>query len=292
MKPLKKPLQSFPKDSPAVKKTTGTLINIFKKTAARSISQLSKQDVLTEMFLIPAEDIPPEELKKLLNKGIIIKPKDDLFNRLLKLEKDNRHLQSLSITDGLTGLYNKRFFNKQLKIEIARTKRTGEPFCLMFIDLDNFKSINDNLGHAKGDEFLINICRRITQKIRPTDFACRYGGDEFTAILSETSLLDGIIIAQRWHELIKSVAMQMKVKVSASIGIDEYDVTCAISAQDFLEKVDQELYNAKRTGKNKISHPDLLRQSKAEEKSVTPSEKDTLYRAFAQLKQKRKQNQT
>jgi diguanylate cyclase (GGDEF)-like protein len=292
MKPLKKPLQSFPKDSPAVKKTTGTLINIFKKTAARSISQLSKQDVLTEMFLIPAEDIPPEELKKLLNKGIIIKPKDDLFNRLLKLEKDNRHLQSLSITDGLTGLYNKRFFNKQLKIEIARTKRTGEPFCLMFIDLDNFKSINDNLGHAKGDEFLVNICRRITQKIRPTDFACRYGGDEFTAILSETSLLDGIIIAQRWHELIKSVAMQMKVKVSASIGIDEYDVTCAISAQDFLEKVDQELYNAKRTGKNKISHPDLLRQSKAEEKSVTPSEKDTLYRAFAQLKQKRKQNQT
>ena len=291
MKPLKKPFQSFPKDSPAVKKTTGTLINIFKKTAAASLSRLSKQDVLPGIFLIPAQDIPPEELKKLINKGIIIKPKDDLFNRLLKLEKDNRHLQSLSITDGLTGLYNKRFFNKQLKIEIARTKRTGEPFCLMFIDLDNFKTINDNLGHAKGDEFLVNICRRITQKIRPTDFACRYGGDEFTAILSETSLLDGIIIAQRWHELIKSVATQMKVKVSSSIGIDEYDVTCAISAQDFLEKVDQELYNAKRTGKNKISHPDLMRQSMAEAKSVTPTEKDTLYKAFAQLKNK-KQNQT
>lgn len=288
MKPLKKQLQSFIKDSPTVKKTTGTLINIFKKTAAKSKSPLSKKDVLTEIFLIPVEDIPPEKLNKLINKGIIIKPEDDLFNRLLKMEKVNRHLQSLSITDGLTGLYNKRFFNKQLKIEIARTKRTGEPFCLMFIDLDNFKSINDNLGHAKGDEFLVNICRRITQKIRPTDFACRYGGDEFTAILSETSLLDGIIIAQRWHELIKSVAKQMKVKVSSSIGIDEYDVTSAISAEDFLEKVDQELYNAKRTGKNKISHPDLLRQSRAEEKSVTPSEKDTLYRAFAQLKQKKK----
>ncbi len=291
MKPLKKPLQSSPKASPALDKTTGTLINIFKKTATKSIYRLSKQDELQEIFVIPTQDIPSEKLKKLLNKGIIIKPKDDLINRLLKLEKDNRHLQALSITDELTGLYNKRFFNKQLKIEIARTKRTGEPFCLMFIDLDNFKSVNDNLGHAKGDEFLINICRQISQKIRPTDFACRYGGDEFTAILSETSLLDGILIAQRWHELIKSVAMKMKVKVSSSIGIDEYDVTCAMSPEEFLEKVDQELYSAKRTGKNKISHPDLMRKSIADAKSVTPSEKDTLYQAFTQLKNKRIQKQ-
>jgi diguanylate cyclase (GGDEF)-like protein len=286
MKPLRKPLQSSDKVSPSVK-TTQTIINILKKTATKSTSRLSKQDELPEVFLIPAQDIPPEQLKKLINKGIIIKPKDDLINRLLKLEKDNRHLKSLSITDGLTGLYNKRFFNKQLKIEIARAKRTGEPFCLMLIDLDNFKSINDNLGHAKGDELLVKICHLISRKIRPTDFACRYGGDEFAAILPETSLLDGIIIAQRWHELIKSVAMQMKVKVSSSIGIDEFDAACAISAQDFLEKVDQELYNAKGTGKNKISYPDLMRAGIAEARLVTPAEKDTLYKAFAQLKHKK-----
>jgi diguanylate cyclase (GGDEF)-like protein len=287
MKPLRKQLQSSDKISPSAK-TPQTLINILKNKTPGSSSRSSKQNELPEIFLIPAQDIPPEQLKKIIKKGVVIKPKDDLINRLLKLEKDNRHLQSLSITDGLTGLYNRRFFNKQLKIEIARTKRTGEPFCLVLIDLDNFKSVNDNLGHAKGDEFLVKICRLISLKIRPTDFACRYGGDEFAVLLPETSLLDGIMIAQRWHELIKSVAMQMQVKVSSSIGVDEFDAACDISAEEFLDKVDQELYSAKRTGKNKISHPDLMRRNIAEAKLVTHAEKDTLYKAFAQLKLKKK----
>ena len=287
MKPFKKPLLSSAKVIPRVK-TLDTLISGFNELADSSTSRLSKQDDLPEIFVIPVKDIPPDELKKLAKKGILIKPKDDLISRLLKMEKANRHFQSLSITDGLTGLYNKRFFNKQLKIEITRTKRTGGPFCLMIIDLDNFKSINDTLGHAKGDEFLVKISRQINQQTRPTDFACRYGGDEFAAILPETSLLDGIMIAQRWHELILNAARQMKVKVSSSIGIDEFNANYAVGAEDFFVKVDQELYSAKRTGKNKISHPDIMSRGIAEAKSVTPTEKDSLYKAFAQLKQQNK----
>ena len=287
MKPLKKPLDSSHKVIQQVK-TLDTLISTFHKLDDSSSSRLSKQDDLPEIFVIPARDIPPEELKKLAKKGIIIKPKEDLISRLLKMRKANRHFESLSITDELTGLYNKRFFNKQLKIEITRTKRTGAPFCLMIIDLDNFKSINDTLGHAKGDEFLVKICRQINQKTRPTDFACRYGGDEFAAILPETSLLDAIMIAERWHALILNAAQQMKVKVSSSIGIDEFNSNYALSAEDFFNKVDQELYSAKRTGKNKISHPDLMSRCIAEAKSVTPTEKDSLYKAFAQLKQQNK----
>ncbi|MDQ5987502.1 MAG: hypothetical protein CSYNP_03247 [Syntrophus sp. SKADARSKE-3] len=285
MKLSKKMLNSSDKVSPDGT-TTCSLINILKKADSGNKSRSSKQDGMPEVFLIPAQDIPSDELKKFINKGIIIKPEDDLFNRLLKMERDNRHLRSLSITDGLTGLYNKRFFNKQLSIEVARTKRTGEPFCLMFIDLDNFKSINDTLGHAKGDEFLIKICRLISRKIRPTDFACRYGGDEFTAILPATPLLDGIIIAQRWHEVINNVALEMKVNVSSSIAIDEYDAASTISAHDFLEKVDQELYRAKKTGKNKITHPDIMRHGIAETK-VTPEEKETLYKSFGHSNNKR-----
>jgi diguanylate cyclase (GGDEF)-like protein len=284
MNPLKKPLHSSPHVISQVK-TSDTLISIFNILADSSSARLSKRDDLPEIFVIPAKDMPPEELKKLVKKGVIIRPKDDLVNRLLKMEKANRHFQSLSITDELTGLYNKRFFNKQLKIEITRTKRTGAPFCLMIIDLDNFKSINDTLGHAKGDDFLVKICKQINQQTRPTDFACRYGGDEFVVILPETSLLDGIMIAQRWHELILNVARQMKVKVSSSIGIDEFNTNLSVSAEDFFNKVDQELYSAKRTGKNKISHPDLMSRSIAEVKSVTPTEKDSLYKAFAPLKQ-------
>ena len=287
MKPFKKPLQSSRHVIPSVN-TLDTLIGVFNQLAVSSTSRVPKQDDLQELFVIPAKDIPPEELKRLAPKGMLIKPKDDLLNRLLKMEKANRHFQSLSITDELTGLYNKRFFNKQLKIEITRTKRTGAPFCLMIIDLDNFKSINDSLGHAKGDDFLVKICRQINQQTRPTDFACRYGGDEFAAILPETSLLDGIMIAQRWHALILNAARQMKVKVSSSIGIDEFNANQAVDAEDFFNRVDQELYSAKRTGKNKISYPDLISRSIAEAKSVTPTEKDSLYKAFAQLKQQNK----
>ncbi|MCG6533365.1 MAG: GGDEF domain-containing protein [Syntrophales bacterium LBB04] len=288
MKPLKRPVQSPPKIQPPATMHE-FLQNIIKKEKTRGGKLLSKKDQ-PEMFFILTEDIPAETLAELLNlgKGLTVKPKDNLLKRLLKLEKEYHHIKELSLTDELTGLNNKRFFNRQLKIEIARTKRTGQPFCLMFIDLDNFKSINDTLGHTKGDEFLVNLCRLICQKIRPTDFACRYGGDEFTIIMPATSLVDGISIAQRWHALIKQVASQMKTNVSSSIGIDEFDVYSVLSAEEFLNKVDKELYIAKNTGKNKVSYPELLRDGKVDERSVTPAEKDVLYKTFVQLKQKRK----
>lgn len=240
----------------------------------------SKKDQ-PEIFCILTDDIPADELSKLLKskKGITFNPQDDLLKRLLKLEKQYHYLKTLSLTDELTGLYNKRFFNRQLKIEITRTKRTGQPFCLMFIDLDNFKSINDTLGHPKGDEFLVRLCRLICQKIRPTDFACRYGGDEFTIIMPATYLTDGISIARRWHDLIKQVALEMGLNVSSSIGIDEFDISCTLSAEEFLERVDRALYEAKYTGKNKISCPEgRLTAGKREAKFVTPAEKSALYR--------------
>lgn len=280
MKPFKKPVLSSATVIPPAK-NLDILVSVFNKSADGGRSKSSKEDDLPEIFVIAARNIPPDELKKLAKKGMFIKPKGDLIGRLLKMEKANRHFQSLSITDELTGLYNKRFFNRQLKIEIARTKRTGASFCLMIIDLDNFKSINDTLGHAKGDEFLVKICRQISQQTRPTDFACRYGGDEFVAILPETSLLDGIMIAQRWHELILNVARQMKVKVSSSIGIDEFNVNFAMGAEEFFIKVDQEMYRAKKTGKNKISHPDIVNTGFAVAASVTPAEKESLYKASA-----------
>jgi len=266
MKPVKKHLPSSVK---SVIKTKQSVKIISKNSQIAEENSLHKTDQMSSVLCISPHDVHPEELPKLLKKGICFKPQEDLLGRLLKLEKENQRLKSLSITDELTGLYNKRFFNKQLKIEIARTKRTGEPFCLMFIDLDNFKSVNDTLGHAKGDELLINICHLISQKTRPTDFACRYGGDEFTAILPATSILDGISIAQRWHELIKGITIKMKLNVSSSIGIDEYNPNCAITADEFLEKVDQELYKAKNSGKDKVSYPDLARTGIGQAKVVT-----------------------
>lgn len=288
MKPLKKTLQFPPEVHPRATNHE-PFQNMPEEVKPRGRKPLYKKDQ-PEIFCILTDDIPPEELPKLLQskKGVTVHLKDNLLKRLLKLEKEYHSLKTLSLTDELTGLYNKRFFNRQLKIEITRTKRTGQPFCLMFIDLDNFKSINDKLGHTKGDEFLVNLCRLICQKIRPTDFACRYGGDEFTIIMPATYLADGISIAQRWHDLIKQVASQMGLDVSSSIGIDEFDVSCTLSAEEFLDKVDKELYNAKNTGKNKVSHPGRLQVNVAEARSVTPAEKDALYKASISIMQKRK----
>jgi hypothetical protein len=101
-----------------------------------------------------------------------------------------------------------------------------------------------------------------------------------------TSILDGIFIAQRWHDLFGQIAAQMKVNVSSSIGIDEFDPSSELTADEFLAKVDKELYNAKETGKNKISYPGLLQIHSAEARSVTPAEKEAIYQAFAPLTQK------
>jgi diguanylate cyclase (GGDEF)-like protein len=288
------PQKKIAHSSSSIKSTT-ILKEIIGKTLKNANSRnsgllQSKKDKKPDIFFILTEDIPAEELDKLTSSrhGVVANLEDDVLKRLLKLEKEVHNLKSLSVTDELTGLYNKRFFNKQMKIEIARTKRSGQSFCLMFIDLDNFKSVNDTLGHQKGDEFLIHLCHLISLKIRPTDFACRYGGDEFTIIMPATSLLDGISIAQRWHELIEHVARKMKVNVSSSIGIDEFDSNCQLSAEAFINKVDKELYNAKKTGKNKVSYPGLVRIHRADARSVTPAEKDALYRAFATPGEKKK----
>ena len=290
MKPVKKAGRSSSGTHPTL--TNHEIFqNILEKVKTTERKLLSKKDQL-EIFCILTDDLSPNELSQLLQskKGVTINLKDDLLKRLLKLEKKYHYLRALSLTDELTRLYNKRFFNKQLKIEIARTKRTGQPFCLMFIDLDNFKSVNDTLGHTKGDEFLVSLCHLICQKTRPTDFACRYGGDEFIIIMPATYLADGISIAQRWHDSIKQIASEMGLNISSSIGIDEFDVSCTLNSEEFLDKVDKELYNAKNTGKNKVSYPDeRLRIQRAQARFVTPAEKDALYRASAPVTQKRKQ---
>ena len=236
-----------------------------------------------------AEDLPAGDLELLLKeKAIRLKPDDDLLKKLIRQEKENAHLKSLSLTDGLTNLYNRRFFSRQLKIEITRTKRTGQPFCLMIIDLDNFKSVNDTLGHHKGDEFLVNISKKFCQKIRPTDFACRYGGDEFAVIMPATSLLDGISIAQRWHDMIEEVATQMKLDVSSSIGINEFNTVNSFNDKEFFAVVDKELYRAKNSGKSRISYPGYPQKESLVSDEVSCEEKEALFKAFKPLTNKKR----
>lgn len=268
MKPVTKTASHFrPTVLPRIKK------DLKKKALNPEIAPAGKNGYL----LIAADGLSPEELASLAKRAVPVKNGEDLLERVYRLEKENRQLKSLSVTDELTGLFNKRFFNKQMTVEIARAQRTGEPFCLILIDLDNFKTVNDTLGHIRGDEFLIKICRQIKSRIRPTDYACRFGGDEFAMILPAMTLRDGVRIAGRWHQLILQVASAMRLSVSSSIGVDEFNPSGKLRLEEFVSRVDQFLYQAKNSGKGKIAHPEI---EIPESSAVSRAEKEILYHIF------------
>jgi two-component system cell cycle response regulator len=185
------------------------------------------------------------------------KSEDELRKQIEALERENSHLKSLLLTDELTGLYNKRFFYIQLEVETSRARRTGLPCTLMMMDVDNFKLVNDTLGHDAGDQFLMQVGTIIKNDLRVTDFACRFGGDEFSAIMPASSINDSFSIAKRIQSSVAKLAstLQSEIKehLSVSFGLAVYEAHAPISVADFFRQADMELYHAKKMGKNQIS---------------------------------------
>ncbi len=158
-----------------------------------------------------------------------------------------------SITDPLTGLYNRHYLDTVMERELALFKRHGRMFSLMIMDLDNFKSINDNLGHLSGDQVLTTAAGILKDEIRTSDLAVRYGGDEFIVIFSDTKEDQALVIAQRIRAAVESKKFLegKDQKVSVSIGItqaSEHDST----GENIIKRADDALYQAKRAGKNRV----------------------------------------
>jgi len=232
----------------------------------------------TEAFVILAQGLSAKDREFLFGTAdVVVDPAEDLVGRLAALERENRQLKSLSLSDDLTGLYNKRFFSIQLEIEMARAQRTGQSCCLLMIDFDNFKEINDRLGHDEGDRFLIQMGGLIREKLRPTDFVCRYGGDEFAVIMPATSLLDGIGIAKRLQEFTAHFTWKMALRVSASFGMAAFEPSNPLNAEEFFKQADNELYKAKKAGKNRISYPAHASAQALQRESVARNEREALF---------------
>jgi diguanylate cyclase (GGDEF)-like protein len=209
-------------------------------------------------FIAPGESFHVANWDDLANLArLVILDQEKLIKRISEIEKENEHLRSLLLTDDLTGLYNKRFFTIQLEVEMARTRRTGQPCTLMMMDLDNFKILNDGLGHDTGDRFLIQIGEIIKGSLRPTDFACRFGGDEFTFIMTASSMNDSIGVAKRIQiamaKLTAKLPDDIGKQLSSSFGLATYENLAPLTADFFFKQADVELYNAKKRGKNQIS---------------------------------------
>jgi len=163
------------------------------------------------------------------------------------------HERSLARTDFLTGTLNRRAFFDRAAIELARAGRYGRPLTLVYLDLDNFKAVNDRLGHSAGDDLLQAVARTVSRMIRTVDLAARLGGDEFAVLLPETDEQASRTIVSRLHQALLQEARSRDCPITYSIGA----LTCRrppIGVEDLLHRADALMYGVKSSGKNSVRY--------------------------------------
>jgi diguanylate cyclase (GGDEF)-like protein len=161
----------------------------------------------------------------------------------------------LSTIDPLTGLFNRGFFFAALEREIARSARSGRGFCLLMMDLDELKAINDRLGHFHGDRVLRGIGEIITVGVRRIDTAARYGGDEFVVLLPETDPTGAFVLAEKIRIGVQDMAIELPPggpRPSLSVGVVSYPFDGA-TADELMISADGAMYRSKRAGKNRVT---------------------------------------
>lgn len=172
------------------------------------------------------------------------------------LQEANLYLQEMAIKDGLTSLYNHRYFQEALVQEFSRSKRYGKQCSLIFIDVDNFKKYNDTHGHPEGDRLLRTLAELMMAHLRSTDLAARYGGEEFVLLLPETAKESALRIAEDLRGRVeahpfKGRETQPLGRVTISVGVASYPED-GHEAPTVMNHADQLLYKAKHDGKNKV----------------------------------------
>ncbi|HEX6098046.1 MAG TPA: GGDEF domain-containing protein [Thermoanaerobaculia bacterium] len=175
---------------------------------------------------------------------------------LLDTIRARERIINLADTDDLTGIWNRRYFRRQLPQEIERARTFNVPLSLLLFDIDDFKQINDSFGHVIGDVVLSELCGSVREMLRPTDILARYGGDEFAVILPHTDLHGARKVAQRILGRIASLTIptdeEGAIQCAVSIGIAEFRREDT-AANDLVRRADERLYLSKRQGKNRYT---------------------------------------
>jgi diguanylate cyclase len=166
----------------------------------------------------------------------------------------NKQLERISRVDGLTGLYNRRYWEEQFELEFMREKRTDAPSSVVMLDIDHFKKINDTYGHPAGDDVIRSLAQIIQKATRATDISGRYGGEEFAILLPDTPVANVEFLTERIRRLVEKFTViheEHEIQFTVSIGIAGFNQ----SYQQYihwLEAADKALYKAKESGRNKV----------------------------------------
>ncbi|MDP2183634.1 MAG: diguanylate cyclase [Actinomycetota bacterium] len=169
-----------------------------------------------------------------------------------RMRQNVEELEESATVDPLTGLWNRRVFDKRLAEEVARTERYGTPVSLLVLDIDAFKAVNDGSGHTVGDEVLCGVGRLITELVRETDIPIRYGGDEFAIILPGIGKTEAYVVGEKLCEAVSKLSFvgdTVKVTVSIGVAAASGHVTKPLT---LLEAADSAMYTAKRSGRNQV----------------------------------------
>lgn len=177
-----------------------------------------------------------------------------------RVEKLNDQLKVISRVDGLTGLYNRRYWQERFEREFKLTVRNKKPTSVLILDIDHFKKVNDTHGHQAGDKVIQSLAMLIRKATRETDISGRYGGEEFVVLLPDTTTERATIVAERLRlaverYIVKHEELELRVTISAGIAEFEHHYERPLS---WLEAADQALYKAKESGRNKV----IVSQSK------------------------------
>ena len=181
-----------------------------------------------------------------------------LFVAAIKFKKKifDQDLENMALTDGLTGLYNRRYFDMFYENIFNQSSRYGIPLTLIMCDIDHFKKINDTYGHDKGDEVLKEIANILKSNTRKTDIAARFGGEEFMVCLPSTEITSALDVARKIKQMVLKIKMKDIKKVTVSMGVTFYRKEFENNPKELLKRLDDLLYEAKKRGRNRIISED------------------------------------
>ena len=273
-------LQNYAMDSHFINQAVHNIFRIFSTTSGKGVS-IKDIELIIENNVTANTSTKPASIQSIITLPLVangedvgyaslVSHKPNAFNEediqrffpvcysLAIALRNARLFQStkeLSITDSLTRIYNRHYFDDVIEKEFLRAHRYKHPLSIALIDIDNFKAINDTYGHPEGDKVLRQFASRVMETIRNTDILARYGGEEFSIIMPLTDIEEGIVVMERLRVIIAGSLFPITrhdIQLTASIGLSSLFDHHLTSTKELIREADSALYLAKKTGKNRV----------------------------------------